>query len=430
MKTDLRRRLLSSIGMSLTGSRLQIFYTMLSKGGVAGAGAISAAIVAKTGGAQELGYFALIRVVPSVFVLLTELGISNSYPYLVRRLGYDSRLVYRSGILSFLLVALLQLVAWYAFAPAIGDHFLPAFSNNQVLAVGLIAPAQVLLLHITNLQRSIGEIRSANLVFTSVEVLIVIALLGFALDSNTDANEMILSVVGASGIVALAGLWSLSRRGYKFRPLLRWTILRESLSYGLKAQTGNAFQVLNYRLDQLIIGAMLGATHLGAYVVASKAAELFRFFSMSIVFVVEPMLAGRSIEDATIVVRRNYSKVFAANFAMMTVGAAVVPIFVPMIFGGWSATALLPFFVISLGMVVSGSNGLIGAYNFSIGAPGLNTRVIAVGFGAALLGNLILVPRLGIVGAAWATVSTQIVVTSLFWWQFNSNIKHVERGSG
>lgn len=430
MKVDLRRRLLSPIEGLLSGSRLQILYTMLSKGGVAGAGAVSAAIVAKAGGAQELGYFALIRVVPSVFVLLTELGISNSYPYLVRRLGHDSKLVYRSGILAFLLVALLQAVAWYALAPEIRDHFFPAFSTNQVLGVGLIAPAQVLLLHITNLQRSIGEIRSANLVFTSVEVLIVIALMGFTLDSDFNVSEIILSVVAASAIVTLGGLWSLSRRGYKFRPLLRWTILRESLSYGLRAQAGNAFQVLNYRLDQLIIGAMLGATHLGAYVVASKAAELFRFFSMSIVFVVEPMLAGRSIADATDVVRRNYSKVFAANLMMMTVGAAVVPIFVPMIFGGWSASALLPFFVISLGMVISGSNGLIGAYNFSIGAPGLNTKVIAAGFGAALLGNLFLVPRLGIVGAAWATVSTQVVVTFLFWRQFTRNAEHMKRSNG
>lgn len=405
----------------LSSVRAQVVLTMISKGGAAGLGALAAALIGSVGGAKILGYYALARVIPAIFVLLTELGISNSYPYLVKRRGHSAQTVYSSGIFSAMVIAFLQLLAWFFLSDLIRVNFFADLHYRDVLLIGILAPFQVLLLHATNLQRSIGKIKGANLVFVALELLIVLfALLLVVLDEFNIAH-LVVGVVIAHAVVAVAAAWSLSIIGFRFRPLFNRELLSESLRYGIRAQVGNAFQVLNYRLDQLIVGGLLGAEALGPYVIASKAAELFKFFGTSIVFVMEPILAGDSVERAALLVRKNARRVLLVNGAIVGVGVLTVPLVMPIFFGEWATAAAWPFLIISVGMLVSGANGLFGAYNFAIGRPELNTRVIAVGLAVTVSANILLVPWLGVIGAAIAAALMQIVVTVGFRLQFRQH---------
>lgn len=400
--------------------RLHVVITIVSKVGAAAFGAITAAVVGYAGGAAVLGYYALIRVLPAIFVLLTEFGISNSYPYLIKRKGYDPDRVYRSGIFSSIAIATLQLLVWGALAAALKKYFFEDLRYREVLLVGLLAPAQVILLHATNLQRAVGKFKGANLVFVALELAVLAVLVPSLVRGGITIASIIHGVVVAHAAVATSVLVYLSLVGYKFKPKFDRDVLFSSLSYGVRAQVGNAFQVLNYRIDQLIIGGLLGAEALGPYVVAAKSAELFRFFGSSIVFVMEPVLASASVEQAADLVKKHSRRVLFASGAVVIVGMLAVPFLLPIFFGEWAAVAIWPFFIISVGMLISGANGMYAAYNFAVGRPEWNTRIITVGLVVTVLANLALVPQFGAVGAAIAAAAMQVSVTVGFRLHFHN----------
>jgi O-antigen/teichoic acid export membrane protein len=296
--------------------------------------------------------------------------------------------------------------------------FLKEFEQYQVILVGLAAPFYALHLHIVHFLRSVKKVGLANLAFVSTELALFVLTAVFAAKTSLTNETVVIAVVIAWISVSAAYLLVLSQSGYSIRPKVNRQLIVRNLRYGIKTQASGVFQFLNYRIDQLIIGAFLGATDLGLYSVASKSAELFRFFSRSVSFTVEPILAGHQYENAHIFVRKNRWKIFSANLMFMTFGLLLVPAVLPLVFGDWAVAATPYFYILSIGLIVGGSNGLMGAYNKAIGEPERNTRVMLAGLLAASALNLVLVPAIGISGAAWASVFAQVSVTAYFWAQF------------
>lgn len=399
--------------------KFKMAITILSKAGAALAGAISAVIVGNELGQKDLGYFALIRIVPALFVLLTEFGISNSYTFLINRLRFDSFAVYRAGIFSILCVVAFQIFCWSFLCIFIKITFFSDFPISWVLWIGILAPLQVIHLHVVNLLRAVGETKNASVVFISIELAILFLLITVLQIDKLSILYVLAVVIFSYFIVAFSGVIFLGLKGYRPVPLLDVNIFKKSLSYGMKAQIGNAALILNYRLDHILIAAFLGVNELAIYTVASKGAEIFRFFATSINFVLEPFLATKSIETARITVQEKYIKVFIANIIFVLIGVVSIPFVVPILFGAWADSSIVPFYILAAGMMVSGSNGLVSAYNFSIGLPRLNTNVILVGLFAAVSLATILIPYFGMSGAAWATTLTQILITILYFLQFH-----------
>jgi O-antigen/teichoic acid export membrane protein len=405
-------------GLPVSTAKLSLMVTMSARVAAVVFGAASAALVGTFGGQTLLGYYSLIRVILAIFVLLTSFGTTNAYPYLIRRCSYEpNRVLANSAVLTFVIGAA-QLALWLLLVPIITRIFLKEFEVYQVLIVGLSAPFQLLHLHIVHFLRSVDKVGLANLAFVSMELAILVLIALFAARFEISNETIVAAIVLACLFVPVIYLFVLLRSGYSIRPKMDRRLAATSLRYGIKTQASGLFQVLNYRIDQLIIGGFLGATDLGLYAVASKSAELFRFFSRSVSFAVEPVLASHTYKDAYVFVRRNRWKIFAANLLFMIFGLFLIPAVLPLVFGAWSASATPYFFILSIGLIVGGSNGLMGAYNKAIGEPERNTRVVLVGLCSALGLNLTLVPLMGISGAAWASVFAQLSITVYFWTQF------------
>lgn len=412
------------IGM-LSKTRINMVITMASKGGVSVLGALSAVLIARYGGAEVLGFYALARVVPAIYILATEVGVSNAYPYLINRLGHRSEAVYQSGVFCLLGFSILQLLLWPFISYLLSDALFPGLESSLVLVIGAMAPLQMIYLHAVNLLRSIHRVGDANSVVFAQELLALLAILILVGSLGLTVKSVITSLFASYFLLSTLVILYLWGKGFKFIPVWDKKIISDGLRYGFKTQVGNAFQILNYRIDQLLVASFVGVSSLGVYVIAAKAAEVFRFFSTSIVFVYEPLLSGKPVRQAGDVVKRNYLKMFSLNLVLIALGVLFVPKLIPYVFDEWSAAALLPFYILSLGMLISGSNGLIGAYNFSIGRPEFNTRVISIGFVSTIFSNIYFISRDGMIGAAIASATTQFVVTIAFLLQFYMHRKNI-----
>jgi Na+-driven multidrug efflux pump len=68
---------------------------------------------------------------------------------------------------------------------------------------------------------------------------------------------------------------------------------------------------------------------------------------------------------------------------------------------------------ISLGLVVEPAAGVASGYLLGCGRPGLNSLILGGGFLVTLVLDVLLIPRYGSLGAAWASAAAYLVTDLL-----------------
>lgn len=83
--------------------------------------------------------------------------------------------------------------------------------------------------------------------------------------------------------------------------------------------------------------------------------------------------------------------------------AASAFVVLPAVYGEQFSAAAWPAAVISLGLVAEPAAGVASGFLLGSGRPGLNSLVLGGGFAVTLVLDLLLIPRHGSLGAAWAS---------------------------
>jgi O-antigen/teichoic acid export membrane protein len=167
------------------------------------------------------------------------------------------------------------------------------------------------------------------------------------------------------------------------------------------------FAVLLGRLDLITLGVYGGAAEVGLYNAALKTASLAAFVLLAINMAAAPQITRlHATADAAGLQRLVSSSTraaFAASLAfcvlLWTLGPWILSAFGPEYRASYPALAVL-----LLGHLIAAAVGLV---NNLLNMTGHQMRCLATYTGAvslALILNLVLVPRYGMVGAAWATV--------------------------
>lgn len=178
--------------------------------------------------------------------------------------------------------------------------------------------------------------------------------------------------------------------------------------------------MLYIRLDLVMVRQMLGEAAAGEYAAAVRLSELGFFVPGAVASSALPQLL-----HARAVGQRSYFTAMQ-RFIDLNTGIAyllVVPIvllapwLVKLAYGGDYAAAA-PVLVVHAWTLVWAASGVArGQYCINEGLTRLHLQATAAGALINLGLNLLLIPRYGIVGAAWATVAAQVVAAwfSSFW---------------
>ena len=172
----------------------------------------------------------------------------------------------------------------------------------------------------------------------------------------------------------------------------------------------------NARADTYILQALLVNSYskeaLGLYTMAVTMAELVFYLPDSISTLFMPRVAGSTVEDANRLLGR-----FARFSTLITLGVAVV--LIPVAFAGIHLILpryvdCLPAFLALLPAVVSLSLGKVMiSYIAGRGRAGLVSVANVVALVINVVLNLILIPRLGIVGASLASVGSYTALATM-----------------
>ena len=263
----------------------------------------------------------------------------------------------------------------------------------------------------------LGRMR-AYAVYTSLRYVMIAV--GFAIAVITDARP-----------AELPGLWSLAEgtlmlvliveliATVALRQAAGWRIWAvEHVRYGARGVGATLLFELNSRLDIWILGAVYSDHLVGIYSMAASTAEGVSMLAVVLQVNVNPpiaaVLAGKRVHEVEAMVRKSRRWFVPAMVGACALGAALFPIVIPWLTGepAFSGGAL-PFATLLAGIALASPWLPFNQILLMGGYPGTHTIYIAIAVATNVVLNLLLIPWLGLMGAATATAIA--LVASALW---------------
>jgi O-antigen/teichoic acid export membrane protein len=376
--------------------------------------ALATLLIARTGGPAAVGVYALLRVLPGIVGLVAAIGLPGAAPYFLA--GPDRGHPSLRGTVIFLAVVsgVGGTALWALATPVLHTVFFPSVASAVVALAGLTVLTQLLFATSKACLQGLDDLPGTNWAILLEEFLFLPAYLAFwALDMQGN-GAIVASLLFADVVPTMLSSVRLARRRF-FRAPGRPTLAlaRRVSAFGARGQIGNLVSLLNYRLDFVLLGALTGPSVLGSYAVASKFAELLRLPSLSMYWVLYPRFAKDDPVEAESRARRLIPRAGLVTVAGAVPLALAAGFVVPAIYGDAFRPAIVPAQIILVGLSIEGIAGVITAFLYGRGRPGLNSIATGVGLAMTVVLDLLLIPPFGAVGAAWASTAAYLTTTGM-----------------
>lgn len=193
-----------------------------------------------------------------------------------------------------------------------------------------------------------------------------------------------------------------------------WNIpaLRATTVFGFYVVLGNSISFLNTQIDSIMIGYYLNPAEVGIYAVAVLLAQTLTLIPSAVQRVTAPataILYGKGDIEG---VRRLFYSTLKKSLIISTGSATLIAIFSPyiiaLLFTEEYLMSYTPLLILILGYAISASFGAVGATLPSIGKVQIPFRISAICGVLNIILNILLIPVIGINGAALATAATMV----------------------
>ncbi len=368
-----------------------------------GAGFLTSVLVARTLGPPALGAAAVGLTIGTIAALLANGGLNiSSIYYLGRRPAERGPITNRSfslGLVATALAALIVVIAGRVLSPATFD----GGAADLAIAAAFLA-ASIVAFELAGSLLLGHDRRTAYLATQAIEGMGSLFLIGllFALGATTSAGYVagaalaaMIAAVFATGVVARAigGLRLSFDAGFT----------REALSLGLRGQVGNILQMLNLRLDLLLVPLFVDLRAAGIYLIAVRMSEVIAQIASSGAAYLFPAVSRLDLKQTDLTERT----VRLTLIVVVGIGL-VIGVFAPLLLGVFFGPAYIEgtgaLRITIIAMVPLSLQRLMGSDMKGRGHAGL----VSISAGAALIAtvalDVLLIPALGIEGASLASL--------------------------
>jgi O-antigen/teichoic acid export membrane protein len=379
---------------------------------------LSTLLIARTAGAEGVAALSLLRLLPWLFGLVLGGGLYGAAPYFLSGAG-RSQPAYRATFPAIAVAAgVVGAGTWVALARVLHHAFFPQVATAVVAAAAVTVATQLLETTAKACSQGVGDLTGSNRIIVLEELLFLPLYLGLTAAGAGHYTAMVAALALGDLLDAGQGWLRLIRRGFFAggRPSLAcaWAIV----SYGTRAELSSVALLLNARLDFAIVASIAGPAQLGIYAVASRYAELLRLPGLAMNYVLYPAYAAQERFAAWTATRAALRRMAWAPAAMALPMAAAAALVLPGIFGAAFRPAVVPAWVLLVGLAGGGVTGIVSAYLYAIGRPGVVSAAQGLGVVLTVALDLTLIPRYRITGAAVAStvayLATAAVLLAIF----------------
>lgn len=375
-------------------------------------GAISSVLAARLLGPQGRGELAAAMQWPTVIASLGTLGITVAVAYYCGHKRSQSGEYYTSGLLILMLLTVPCMIIGYLCMP-----YLLAAQNAQVI---FIARSYLFIIPISFMGglpnmalQGLEEFKAWNL-FRFIPSSLWLIIWAYVWYSGKTGIELITGIHLLLMYCLIFPLQAIVIR--KLQPPLRPRMSKFSdlVNYGIPTTFTTFPQLMNYQLDQLVMAAFLGSDKLGFYAVAVSWGIIFTPLLQAIGQIVFPRLAFLNDDS------RRVELICSAVHLSVLIGTLLVilvlpitPISIILIFGRDYSEAVAPAMILIPASMVRSMNFVLGDILRGLGKPKLPMYSEVAGFISTLALLSFLLPLLGLIGAAIASIVSYSLTFSI-----------------
>ena len=371
---------------------------------VAGLGLLTAAVVARRLGPEGKGLVGSISYLAAAFAPVAALGMGEAGLSLVAR----NRAALRTATANSL--ALLSMTLPLAAAALVASISALVGSAGPIptaLAIVLLTAntlnGVLALLHES--QHRLGFTSAVRAVSAGSTCMATVALVGIGSGGPSSAFLSIAlgGLVGTGSLVL-----ALARAGDLGRPSLETEYLREAIRIGLQVQAATVCLVLAMRADLLAVQALLGTAPAGLYSVSLTLGGLAVFAPAALSASSAPKMAQLSESDFRLALRHLVRQALFAATAVVAPLIFAAPVALPAVFGDSFQDAVPAAMILAGAALPYSAQLVICRARAAHGQPETMRRSYAASLGVMLSLDWLLIPRLGITGAAVASLGAAV----------------------
>lgn len=378
-------------------------------------GSFGGLLLASLLGAGSRGDLAIAIAWPTVAAWLLALGLPQAVCFFTaRRPSEAGAFVVATSVMSVSLGVAGAVLGWWwaskiSHNPVVAKSLRESFLAVPIymLTVLWTAALQAVNLKLWNFARLVQPI-------FYLAAIILLGVLG-SLTVETAVRGLIVSLLASavcSGalVYMLVGASRPKRRDYS-----------SLMEYGLGSSLASAPSLVNIRVDQLILSLTVPSAAVGQYVLAASLACLALPISTAFGSVAFPRIARmRDQSEARMVERSALRGSVATALFVLAPLAAIAPFALPAFFGSSYGEAVPMFMVLAPATVVLCFNRVAGDTLRGRGKPLVPAIAEGVGAVVTLSLLLVLIPTLGVIGAAISSLIAYTIVAAVLLWRIHN----------
>jgi len=365
-------------------------------------------------GASGRGIYSVVTLAPTTLVTLGQLGLPNAFSFFAGR-GRSGRSLQVIGLLLSGVLSVVLLGGTLLALPWLGTNVLQAAPADLLRLAMITIPFQLVAAFAGAVLIGRGVMRNYNLILvgqSAVMLVLIVLLVGILRLGVLGAVFATIVVSGATALATSIELWRVRRREPDAHEQ-RAARIGELSSFGAKIYPASLSGFFGYRADVFMLSALTGDPRaIGLYTLGVSLAELTFFVPDAVSTVFFPRVASmeRKSADKTVATVARFTVLITLISMVGLIPLAFVAVHVVLP----DFRDSLPAFLILLpGIIALTVAKVLASY---VGGLGIPLRV-AIASGSALainvVANLVLIPPLGFVGAAIASLISYSVNATL-----------------
>lgn len=358
------------------------------------------------------GSFAIATTIAGMGVQFGNLGLHSANTYYISK---DKSLFPKvvGNTASYTIIFGVSVILCY------GIIYVPLLQHGKAELITTLAilwiPIQLYNMYQQNYFVALDEINKYNILQILSDLLypILIVMLAITHSEYINAISAIILSMSAGVIVLLIGCF-FTKKKTREKASVDLNVFKRFLPFGLKTYVSCLLTYLILRVDMMMVGYFLGDFDTGIYSLAVNLSDIINVFTTSVALVLFPKLA----EMETTEERYGFtSKILKYMFAITTGVVAIA-----FIIAGWGIVflygveyelSIVTFRLLLPGTLCWSITSLLSNYYASENEIEVNNIVSMLGLLANVILNIVLIPRIGVNGAAISSVISYGFILSL-----------------
>lgn len=344
-----------------------------------------------------------LALITNYFLILTSVfsfGMSESVVFFLSSRKYKSDQIFSSIIFNTVVISLIIILLSLLLRGFVIEKLLGKISNLNYYTALWLFPAFYLFLFVRKVLLGYKNLKAFNamLILRALGYLLFYLILIPKLQLRGGIIGMVLSVM----IVDIVGIIIISKYG---RPgfTLNLTLIKDSIVFGMKSQIGILLSFFDRRLDIFIINIFLNPDYVGLYAIAVALAELPWHISGALGTVLFPEVAGMKKPSAL-----KFVTVLCRNSLFITTLLCIIlflsgPILIKLLFGSKFLPSVPALRVLLPGIIALAFNRVLCGGFSGLGKPEYGTYTVICSAIVTVCLDILLVPKMGIIGASLAS---------------------------